>query len=95
MNNNVSSGVHPSTTSLQSTNTVSSTTPLLSSQKQKQKRKQKDQSNSPKTASPAAPAPSSQPHSNPQPKDYEQAFANLTSSYGYMGGTPSLPKRRS
>ena len=77
----IASADHASTPSLQSTATTSSATPLLAFLKGKGKQQAQGDEASNRRA-PVAPP---QNQSRTQPKNYEEAFANLSSSYGYAG----------
>ncbi|KZP14014.1 hypothetical protein FIBSPDRAFT_1049069 [Athelia psychrophila] len=81
---------NPSTLSLQSaTSSSSSTTHLL----------ERERPNVTVTGSPPSTTnlqEDEQPsrHPKPQPKDFESAFASLSSSYGYGGQAPVLPRKQ-
>src|SRR6266436_1740499 len=90
----MSNSTHPSTVSLLSTATVTSTTPLTSSKKDDSSTYVVKQTTTQNTESSSAPSSSAVPSAASQPKDFEAAFGKLSSSYGYGGQMPTLPRKK-
>ena len=90
MNNN---STHPSTVSLQSSTTITSTTPLTSFKSDDSSTSVVKQPSMQKMEPSSVPSSSTVPLAS-QPKDFEAAFGKLSSSYGYGGQMPILPRKK-